>query len=61
MCPNNHDVTFPVTAVPPLSVCPQCGRTVVIENGVASFATSEHTLHLTDDQRIELRKLRPRV
>lgn len=59
MCPNQHDVIFPVTNEPPLSVCPQCGRTVVIHDGAARFAMAEDTIHLTDDQKIELRKLRP--
>ncbi len=61
MCPNQHDVVFPVTSVPPLSVCPVCGRTVVILDGTALFATSMNTLNLTDAQRRELKKLRPNV
>ena len=61
MCPNGHDVVFPVTSVPPLSVCPQCGRTVVVENDNAIFATAENTGILTDAQRRELKKLRPNV
>ena len=61
MCPNGHDVTFPVTNEPPLSVCPVCGRTVKIVNGAASFAMAEDTIHLTDDQKIALKKLRPTV
>ena len=62
MCPTGgHDVVFPVTSVPPLSVCPVCGRTVVVENDNAIFATSENTKTLTDAQRLSLKKLRPNV
>jgi hypothetical protein len=58
-CPNGHDVTFPPTTVPPLSVCPVCGRTVVLTDGSARLATFDDTQNLTDDQKIALRKLRP--
>jgi hypothetical protein len=61
MCPNHHDVVFPVTTVPPLSICPVCGRTVVVENDNAIFATADDTATLTDAQRRELKKLRPNV
>jgi hypothetical protein len=50
---------MPITTVPPLSVCPVCGRTVVLVNGAARLAQAADTIHLTDDQKIALKKLRP--
>ena len=60
ICPAcSNTVTMPITTVPPLSVCPVCGRTVVLVNGAARLAQAADTIHLTDDQKIALKKLRP--
>ncbi len=61
ICPNCHkdsDLTPPPIA-PPLTVCRNCGRTLVVLNGSARLAMAEDTIHLSDDQKIAFRKLRP--
>lgn len=43
-----------------LTVCPQCGRTVVIRDGVPTLATSADTLALSAERIVALKQLRPR-
>jgi hypothetical protein len=60
ICPGcSNTVTFPVTKEPPLSVCPICGRTVVIDGIAARLAVAEDTRHLDVQQMKDLKRLRP--
>jgi ribosomal protein S27AE len=61
ICPNcGHDVTPQgVSIAPPLAVCPECGRTVVVLDDGLRLATADDTRALSNDARVSLRKLRP--
>lgn len=46
-------------APPSLVLCPHCGRTLVVSGETVRLAEKADVVHLTDDERVALRRQRP--
>jgi hypothetical protein len=47
--------------VPPLAICPNCERSIVLIDGTARLANADDTNGLTPDQSLALKKLKTKT
>ena len=61
ICPACSEEMEPIGTdiAPPLAMCPECERSLVLTDGAPRLAQAADVKRITDDQLAALRKLRP--